>query len=310
MLIKKALNLILSFLMIVTVTFFLMHSIPGDPFMDEQALPEEIMKALRKQSGLDQPLIAQYFTYLKGIFLHFDLGYSFKYQGRTVNQIIAEGFPISLLLGVESLLFSIFGGLSLGAIASLYHQRWQDSCIIIFVTLGVSIPGFLLATFFQYLLAIKLDLFPIALWGTFSHTCLPVLALSAFPLAYITKLSRASTIEILRQDYLLTAYSKGLNPFQILMKHTVRNTLIPIIAYLGPLIASIFTGSFVIEKIFGIPGLGQWLVSGISNRDYTVIMGITIFYSALLLLAIFLVDCLFCLIDPRIRNSQGNHGRI
>lgn len=297
--IKKGLILVLSLFIVITLTFFLMHAIPGDPFTQDQAVPEEVLKALYKHYGFDQPLLVQYIKYLKGI-LHFDLGPSFKYPDRTVNAIIAESFPISFVLGLEALVLAILGGIGLGALAALYHLRWQDHLILLLTVLGTSIPSFLLATLLQYFLAMKWDLLPVARWGTFNHTLMPVLTLTALPLAFIARLTRSNMLEVLQQDYILTAQAKGLNMFQIIGRHVLRNALLPVFTYLGNVIVVIFTGSFVIEKIFGIPGLGQWLVVSISNRDYTMIMGLTIFYSALLMLSVFVVDLLYGLLDPKI----------
>jgi len=195
-------------------------------------------------------------------------------------------------------------GVTLGAIASFKKGRWQDHLMMLIAVLGISVPSFILASFLQYIFAMKLDLFPVARWGSFSQTVLPALSLSALPLAYITRLTRANMVEVLEQDYIQTARSKGLGTFQIFYRHVLRNALLPIISYLGPLTASILTGSFVIEKIFGIPGLGQWFVMSVTNRDYTVIMGTTIFYSAILMVSVFLVDIAYGWIDPRIKSGE------
>jgi oligopeptide transport system permease protein len=297
---RKTFLFLVSLFLVATLTFWLMHAIPGDPFTQDKAIPEEILQALNKHYGLDRPLFFQYIDYMKGL-LSFDMGPSFKYQGRTVNQIIAEGFPISLCLGIEALLLSISFGVTFGSLASLYHQKWQDSALTVVAVLGISVPNFIVATCLQYLFAMKLDLFPVARWGSFSHSILPAIALSALPTAIVARLIRSSMIEVLQQDYIMTAQAKGLNTFQILLRHVLRNALLPVVTFLGPLSAAIFTGSFAVEKIFGIPGLGQWFVLSITNRDYTVIMGTTIFYSALLMLSVFIVDLLYCFIDPRIR---------
>jgi oligopeptide transport system permease protein len=297
---KKAVILCVSLFIVTTLTFFLMHAIPGDPFIQDKAIPEEILKALHKHYGLDQPLHVQYVKYLKGV-LQFELGPSFKYEGRTVNQIINDGFPLSFCLGMEALCLAVFGGITLGSLAALNHLRWQDHLNMIIAVIGISVPSFILATFLQYLLAMKLDLLPVARWGTFAHTIMPAISLAALPMAFIARLTRSNMVEVLQQDYIQTAKSKGLNSFQIIFKHVTRNALLPVVTYLGPLSASVITGSFAIEKIFGIPGLGQWFVTSITNRDYTVIMGTTIFYSAILMLCIFIVDLLYCFIDPRIQ---------
>lgn len=302
-LVHKAGIFFISLFLVATLTFVLMQAIPGDPFTQEQAIPEEILKAMYHHYGLDQPWYVQYGKYLKGI-ITANLGPSFKYQGRTVNEIIADGFPISLALGSFALLISTFFGLILGIVAAFKHLRFQDHLSMVFAVLGISIPSFILATFLQYLFAMKLDLLPVARWGTFSQTIMPALALAAMPMAFIARLTRAGVIEVLQQDYILTAKSKGLNALDIAFRHVLRNALLPVATYLGPLTASIVTGSFAVERIFGIPGLGQWYVMSITNRDYTLIMGITVFYSFLLMICVFCVDLLYCVLDPRIREKS------
>lgn len=297
---KKCILFVLSLFIVTTATFFLMHAIPGDPFTQDKAIPEEILKAMYQHYGLDRPLFFQYLSYLKGLAIG-DLGPSFKYQGRTVNEIIAQGFPVSLTLGLEALFISIGAGISIGAIAAWKYQHWQDHLMMLVAILGLSIPSFIFATFLQYLLAMKLDLFPIARWGSFSHTILPAISLAVLPTACIARLTRSNMIEVFQYDYIQTAKAKGLNSATIITRHVLRNALLPVITFLGPLTASILTGSFAIEKIFGIPGLGQWFVVSIANRDYTVIMGTTIFYSAILMFCVFVVDLLYCMIDPRIK---------
>ncbi|MCX6986554.1 MAG: ABC transporter permease [Chlamydiae bacterium] len=297
---KKCILFVLSLFIVTTATFFLMHAIPGDPFTQDKAIPEEILKAMYQHYGLDRPLFFQYLSYLKGLAIG-DLGPSFKYQGRTVNEIIAQGFPVSLTLGLEALFISIGAGITIGAIAAWKYQRWQDHLMMLVAILGLSIPSFIFATFLQYLLAMKLDLFPIARWGSFSHTILPAISLAVLPTACIARLTRSNMIEVFQYDYIQTAKAKGLNSATIITRHVLRNALLPVITFLGPLTASILTGSFAIEKIFGIPGLGQWFVLSIANRDYTVIMGTTIFYSAILMFCVFVVDLLYCVIDPRIK---------
>lgn len=299
-LLKKTLILFLSLFMVASLTFALMQMIPGDPFTQEKAVPEEILKAMYHHYGLDQPWYVQYFRYMKGL-ITFDLGPSFKYQGRTVTEIIREGFPVSMTLGFEALILSIFVGITLGSIAALKHLKWQDHLMMVFAVVGISVPSFILATFLQYLISMKLDLLPVARWGSFDHSILPALSLAALPTAFIARLTRSNMVEIMQEDYIQTAKSKGLNGFQIVIRHALRNALLPIVTYLGPLTTAILTGSFAVEKIFGIPGLGQWFVMSITNRDYTVIMGTTVFYSAILMVCVFLVDILYCLIDPRIQ---------
>lgn len=301
-LIKKLTICIATLFFVVTLTFILMKSIPGDPFLQEQAIPEEIMKSLYEHYGLDQPIHVQYVKYLKGI-LTWNLGPSFKYEGRTINDIIQDGFPISLSLGLFALILALIWGVFWGSIAAFYRGKWQDRFATVIAVLGMSVPSFIMATFLQYLFGMKLGLLPIARWGGFSHMILPAIALSSFPSAFIARLTKTSMVEVLEKEFIITAQSKGLSPFEIWKNHVFKNSLLPIVSYLGSLTANILTGSFVVEKIFGIPGIGCWFVNSITNRDYTIIMGLTIFYSALLMIAIFIADLLFFLLDPRIKNN-------
>ncbi len=297
---KKISFLLIALFLVATLTFFLMHFAPGDPFQQEQNIPEEIMKSMYSHYGLDQPWYVQYGRYLKGI-ITFDLGPSFKYEGRSVNDIIREGFPVSFILGLEALCVALFMGLLLGSIAATRRMKWQDHLSMIVAVLGISVPNFIMATFLQYLFAMKLDLFPVARWGSFAHTVLPALALAALPTAFIARLIRANMVEVLQQDYVQTARAKGLSMRRVVLSHVLKNSILPVISYLAPLSSAILTGSFIIEKIFGIPGLGSWFVTSITNRDYTVILGVTLFYSAILMSSVFIVDLLYAMIDPRIQ---------
>ena len=297
---KRFFSNLLALWVIVTITFFLMKAIPGDPFTQEKALPKEILNSLYEHYKLNDPWHVQYGNYLKSI-LVWDLGPSFKYKARTVNDIIKSGFPVSAILGLEALSISLFFGVSLGALAALKQNRWQDYLAMVVAVIGISVPSFILAAFLQYFFSIKLDLFPVARWGTFQQSVLPALALAALPTAFIARLTRANMIEVLSMDYIKTARSKGIGSGLVIIKHGLRNALLPVVTYLGTLTANILSGSFIIEKIFGIPGLGQWFINSITNRDYTVIMGITVFYSIVLLSVIFLVDLAYGWIDPRIK---------
>jgi len=299
-LLKKFMILAASLFVVVTLTFCLTHAIPGDPFSDEEAIPEEILKALHHHYGLDQPLHVQFGKYFANL-LKGDLGPSFKYHGRTANDVIGEGFPISLTLGLEALFIAIGMGIMLGSYAALKRGKWQDQGTMLMAVFGISVPSFILATILQYVFAMQFDWFPVARWGTFAQSVLPALALGALPTAMIARLTRSSMVEVLQQDYILTAKSKGLNSFQIVYRHALRNALLPVVTYLGPLTANVLTGSFVVEKIFGIPGLGQWFVMSVANRDYTLIMSLTIFYSAFLMVCVFIVDIVYSLLDPRIK---------
>ena len=221
-----------------------------------------------------------------------------------MSAIIRQGFPVSFCLGLEALCIAVCGGLILSALASFYQGRWEDYCTMLIAVMGLSIPSFILAAFLQYLLAMRWDIFPVARWGSISQSILPALSLAALPMAFIARLARANMVEILQQDFIQTAKAKGISPLSLTLRHVFKNALFPVISYLGPLCAAVFTGSFAVEKIYGIPGLGQWFVTSITNRDYTMIMGTTIFYSALLLLCTFFVDILYSFLDPRIRYEQ------
>lgn len=273
--------------------------------MDERITPE-VLKTLYSYYGLDQPLWVQYIKYLKG-FLTMDFGRSMIYSGRPVYQLIADGFPVSARLGLQALCLSIPSGIILGTWAALKRSRWQDNAAMVVSTLGVSVPNFVVASLLQYFVALQLHLLPVARWGSFSHTILPTLALAALPTAFISRLTRSNMVEVLQQDYIRTAMAKGLPLFRIAIVHGLRNALLPVISYIGPVTAQILTGSFVIERVFAIPGLGEWLVISINNRDYPVILGITIFYSSLLLISIFLADIAYSLLDPRIRAAHRRH---
>ncbi|WP_141432797.1 ABC transporter permease [Bacillus sp. 03113] len=304
---KRVLYMLLSLFLIVTATFFLMRVAPGNPFTSEKKLPPEIEKNLISHYGLDDPWYIQYGEYLLRV-AQWDFGPSFKYKSQTVNDLINDGFPVSFILGLEAILIALAVGVLLGVIAALRHNKWQDYTAMIIAVLGISVPSFIMATVLQYFLAIKLGIFPVARWESFMHSVLPALALASTPMAFIARLTRSSMLEVLNNDYIKTAKAKGLSGTAITVRHTLRNAMLPIVSYLGPLSAAVLTGSFVIEKIFGIPGLGSHFVISIANRDYTVIMGVTVFYSIILLVCILLVDIAYGLIDPRIKLAVGKKG--
>jgi len=300
----KFFTLVLSLFLVATATFTLMHIIPGDPFSQEQTIPDEILKSLMAHYELDQPILKQYFHYLEGL-TRFDLGPSFKYEGRMIQDIIKEGFGVSATLGAVAILISVVAGATLGSLAAFCRGKWQDWFSMLLAVIGMSVPSFILATLLQYVFAMKFNLLPIARWGELRHIILPAISLSAFPTAFIARLVRNNMVEILEQEYIVAAKARGLGTAKILIRHVTKNCILPVLSYLGPLFANIITGSFVIEKkIFGIPGLGGWFVMSITNRDYTMIMGITLFYSAILMVAVFIVDLLSYSIDPRIRSSR------
>jgi len=300
---KKFIMLALTLFLIITITFFLMKIIPGNPFSQEQDIPPEIMQSLYSYYGLDKPLLEQYWQYLKGV-ASFDLGPSLVYEGQRVTDIIKNCFPISCFLGIEALILAIFFGSTLGILSAFYHKKWQGHMSFFLSTLGISMPSFLLATFLQYIFSMKLNLLPVACFHGFEYSILPAISLAALPTAYITKLIKSTMIEILNQDFIKMAYSKGLSQTTIILKHALPNAILPVISYLGPLTAYAITGSFIIEKIFGIPGLGQWLITSVSNRDYPLILGLTLFFSVLLITFNFLVDIIYAIVDPRIKLKQ------
>lgn len=289
-----------ALLVIITVTFIIMHSIPGGPFTRERAVSPEIEKNIRAHYNLDAPLYQQYFKYLLDL-SKFNLGPSFKYQERTVNDFIREGFPISAAIGLLAILVALGLGVPAGILSALKHNKWQDNLLMFVAIVGVSVPSFILATLLQYIFSFKLRLFPAALWGTPAHLVLPVVALAALPLAFFARLIRSSMLEVLSQDYIRTARSKGLGEAGIIFRHVLKNALIPLITVLGPMTANLLTGTFIIERIFAIPGLGRHFVNSIYNRDYFVILGLTVFYAAILLLMNLLVDLGCAAVDPRIK---------
>lgn len=295
--------MILTFLIIASVTFLLMQTLPGSPFNDEKLTDAQI-ELLNERYGLDKPVAVQYVFYMLNLFQG-DLGVSFQYDGRSVAKIIGERIPASAFLGGQSLVFGTFFGLFLGMIAALRHNSLVDYGAMLVAVLGISIPSFVFAGILQYWLGVKWKLFPVAFWDGYEYTILPTLALSVFVIATIARFMRTEMLEVLGQDYIVTARAKGISQLSVIIKHTIRNALIPVITILGPLAVNIMTGSLVIEKIFGIPGLGEQFVMSIMTNDFPVIMGTTLFYSALFIGIVFMVDILYGVIDPRIRLAGG-----
>lgn len=292
--------LIITLWVVITVTFVLMNFTPGSPFSKEGKMPDSTRENLEKFYGLDKPLPEQYFDYL-GNLLHLDLGPSYFSKTVTVNDIITDHFPISAQLGLSALVIAVIIGLFLGTIAALRHNTALDYSATVIAVLGVSIPNIVLAPILINIFAAKLGWFPIARWGSFSHIVLPATALGIHSMAVVARLMRSNMLEVLGQDYIKTAKSKGLSGITVVWRHTIRNAIMPVITILGPLVATLLTGTFVVEEIFAIPGLGKYFVKSVSNRDYPVIMGTTIFYSTILILANFAVDVAYGLIDPRIK---------
>lgn len=297
---KRVLLAVVTLWIVATLTFLLMFLVPGGPFLSEKAPSEATLKALNEKYGLDQPKIVQYKNYMVK-FVQGDLGLSIKQRGRTVKQIITTGFKVSARLGGLSILVAILIGIPLGSVAALNRGKWLDQIIIVISTFGIAVPSFVVSTVLMMVLSVKLNLLPTYGLTSPLHYIMPVMALSFYPTAYISRLMRSSMLEVLGQDYMRTAKSKGLSQFVMLFKHALRNAILPVVTYLGPLLAYTLTGSFVVEKIFTIPGLGNDFISSIINRDYTMIMGTTIFLAALLITVNVLVDIMYKLIDPRIK---------
>lgn len=306
-LLKRLISSCFVLLAIITITFLLMHSIPGGPFTNEKSIPPAVLKNLEAYYHLNDPLWKQYSDYLVNL-AHFDLGPSFKYAGRTVGGIISESFPLSFELGITSIGIAVAAGIPAGVCAALHRNRPLDYTVMFFSTAGMSVPSFVLATLLVYIFAVKLALLPAAMWNGPEYMILPALTLAAYPTAFIARLIRSSMLEVLAQDYIKAAKSKGLSQTAIIYRHALKNALIPFVTYLGPMAASILTGSFIVETIFAIPGLGRHFITSIYNRDYTVILGVTVFYSLLIIVLNLLVDLVYPLLDPRIKldDKGGN----
>ena len=301
--VRRVVSMFITLFFVITLTFVMMHSIPGNPFTGEKKLPPAIEKALMEKYNLDKPLSQQYVDYVSGV-AKGDFGPSMKYNGRTVNDLIGDGFPVSAELGGLAILLIVILGIPLGVVAALKQGTWVDRTMIFFAIVGVTIPSFVLATLLIYVFGTKLKWLPTSRWVSWKSRIMPTIALGVSSIAYVARLTRSSMLEVINQDYIRTARAKGLSETVVVFKHALKNALIPVVTYLGPLTAAILTGSFIIEKIFAVPGMGRMFVESISNRDYTVIMGVTIFYSLILVLFIFIVDLIYGLIDPRIKINK------
>lgn len=285
---------------VATITFFLMNLVPGGPFLSEKAISPQATAALEAKYGLDKPLFQQYLTYITDA-LHGDFGDSLKQRGRTVMDIIKMKFPVSARVGGVSVLVSLILGVPLGCIAALKRGKFADSLISVVATCGIAVPSFVICTLLLYFFGVKLQVLPTMGLTTAKHYVMPVMALAFYPTAYIMRLMRSSMLDVLGQDYMRTAKAKGLAGGKILFKHALRNAILPVITYVGPLLAYTVTGSFVVEKIFTIPGLGGEFIAAINGRDYTLIMGTTIFLATLIILMNVVVDIVYKLVDPRIK---------
>ncbi|MDX9918013.1 MAG: ABC transporter permease [Gudongella sp.] len=297
---KQIISMIITIILITTLTFTMMHSIPGGPFTRERPVPEEILRALNAKYNLDEPLPVQYLKYMKGL-VTFDLGPSYSKIGTSVNDLIESGFPASAKIGLMATVIIIALGIPLGVISALKQNKPIDYFVMILATLGITVPSFVVATVIIYFFAGKLGWIPSFGINDPKGYIGPVIALAGYSLSFVTRLTRSSMLEVLRQDYIRTARANGIREFSVIMKHAMKNALIPVVTYVGPMVAAILTGSFVIEKIFAIPGIGRHFVESVSNRDYTTIMGITVFYAVFYLIMVFLVDVAYTFIDPRIK---------
>ena len=284
---------------VITITFFVMRAVPGGPFMGERAISAAAQAQLEAKYGLDKPLLTQYFTYLKDIFLHFDFGPSLKQRGRDVIGIIAYGMRTSVKLGVIAAFISLGVGVVLGSVAALRRNKFIDRVIMVITTAFVSMPSFIMGSLLLVLFALKLGWVP-ANGTTAAGMILPIITLALYPMAYITRLTRSSMLDVLGQDYIRTARAKGVSKWKIIFGHALKNSLIPVITYFGPMLAYIVTGSLVVEKIFAVPGIGRAFVNSITGRDYPLIMGTTIILATLIVIMNLVSDILYKLVDPRI----------
>lgn len=301
---KRLLYMIITLWVVITITFFLMHAMPGDPLASlARELPPQVKANYYAKYGLDKSVPQQYVLFLKNL-CRGDLGESLKYPGRSVTDTIAKHAPVSGRLGIQAIAIGVVVGIVLGIIAAFKRNRWPDHLVMFIAILGVCLPSFVLAALLQYILSVKFELFPTAGWGTGKHTVLPTIALCFGSIATYARYMRSSVLDVINQDYILTAKAKGISEFNLIIKHIIRNAIIPAITILAPQIANIFAGSFVIESIFAIPGLGSNLVDSINNRDFSMIMGLTIFYCALYIISLLIVDILYGIVDPRIRLSD------
>lgn len=305
-LLRRLLSAIPTLLILVTVAFFLIRVAPGGPFDAEKSLPPEVQANLDRKYHLDEPLWQQYLRYL-GDAARGDLGPSFQYRDYTVNELIAQGFPVSLKLGASALVLAFVVGVGLGIVAARKQNSATDYTAMTLAMTGISVPNFVVAPLLILAFAVALDWFPAGGWGEgrWQYLVLPVIALSLRYIAYIARLTRGSFIEILRSDFIRTARAKGASEMQIIFRHAFRPALLPVVSYLGPAAAGIITGSVVIEIIFGLPGVGRYFVQGALNRDYTLVMGVVLMIGVLIVLFNLLVDVLYAVLDPKIRYDEG-----
>ena len=298
--VRRVLWLIPVLWFVATITFFLMHQVPGGPFDRDKQLPPQTLANLNRKYGLEKPGWQQYVLYLTNA-LHGDLGNSYSSSDHPVTDVIGQGMPPSALLGTLALLICVAAGLSLGVLAALNQNGPLDYVSVFLATLGASTPSFISGLLLIFLFSLYLHVLPVTGWGDWQHVIMPVIALAFLPTAYVARITRASMLEVMRQDYVRTARAKGLRPRVVVLRHVVKNALIPVLTLLGPIAANLVTGSFVIEYLFSIPGIGRAFVQSVSARDYGLIMGVTLFYAFVIAMANLIVDLLYAVVDPRIR---------
>lgn len=296
---------LVSIFVLVTITFFLMHAIPGGPFSpaEERNVPQKVLDQIADKYGLNDPVPVQYVKYLNNL-LHGDLGTSFKRQDTTVNELIANGFPVSASVGIWGVALALAVGIPLGMVAAVKRGKLSDAFSMVFATIGVSVPSFVVCVLMMYLFCEKWKIFPSYGLTSWRHYVLPVFCMAFSQIAYITRLMRSSMLETMRQDYIRTERSKGVPEFQVIGKYALKNSILPVVTYVGPMVAALLTGTFIIEKLFSIPGLGRYFVSAISDRDYSVTLGLTIFVGTMIVICNLIVDILYAVIDPRVKITK------
>ena len=297
---KRAIMSLITAFLVATLTFFVMNMVPGGPFLSEKAVTPQAQAAMEAKYGLDKPLFQQYTTYMTGI-LKGDFGLSIKKRGRTVSQIIGTKFPVSAKVGGLALILAVCTGIPLGAVAAFNRGKFIDNLLVVLSTAGIAIPSFLSSTILIYIFTTKLKWLPSLGLKDAQSYIMPVVALALYPTFYMARLMRSSMLDVMGQDYMRTAKAKGVTTFKAIFKHALRNAILPGITYLGPLLAALMTGSFIIEKIFNIPGLGSEFVSSITSRDYPMIMGTTIFLAVFIIIMNLFVDIAYAIVDPRIK---------
>lgn len=297
-------SFLLSLFLLLFLSFFLMISAPGDPFMDEQGVPPELLEAMKKSHGLDQPILVQFGHYLVRV-MHGDLGSSIRISGDSVTEIIARGFPISCQLGLEALLIALPIGTLVGLLSAYSNQRKSSALSSLYLTIGISIPTFVAAALFQHIFSILIPIFPVARWDSFWHTILPSLSLALVPTTSIARIIRTSTLEVMNKDFVAFARARGLPERKIALLYIFPNALLPCLQYLGPTLTNLLFGSFAVERVFGIPGLGQWYITAIMTRDYPVIAGLTAFYSILLFSIGTIIRLLIVKLDTRLEEAAA-----